>query len=76
MILKIKLYIYKYNLFNKIKKDIEIKIYIIINKRQCEEKKNNDIYLYFGDATYWCLPPTLRNYKLYVISGYNFIIKK
>ena len=31
---------------------------------------------YFGDATYHCIPPTLRKYKLYVISGFDLKNKK
>ena len=70
-------YINKYNHYNKItKEEDEIKMYFIMNKKMCEEIKNNDIFQYFGDATYRCVPPTMRNYKLYTITGFNFIIKR
>ena len=37
---------------------------------------NSNIEQYFGDATYHCIPPTIRKYKLYVISGFNLKDKK
>ena len=71
------IYVNKYKHFNKIRKeDEEMSMYFIINKRMYEEFKNSDIYQYFGDATYRCVPPTLRNYKLYAITGFNFIVKR
>ena len=30
---------------------------------------------FFGDATYRCIPPTLRKFRLYVISAFNIILK-
>ena len=41
----------------------------------CLEIRNKDTYQYFGDATFRCVPPTFRYYILYVISGFNLIIK-
>ena len=51
-------------------------MYIIINKSMFIELKNNDIYQNFGDATFRCLPPTFRTYKLYIISGFHLINKR
>ena len=34
------------------------------------------IISFFGDATYRCIPPILRNYKLYIWSGFNLKIKR
>ena len=51
-------------------------MFFIINKNMIIEIRNKDIYQYFGDAIYRCTPSTLRGYKLYVISGYNFVIKR
>lgn len=31
---------------------------------------------YFVDATYHCIPPTIRRYKLFIISGFNLKEKK
>ena len=42
----------------------------------CIEIWDNNIYQFFGDSTYRCVPPTFRNYKLYIISGYNLKIKR
>ena len=47
-----------------------------MNKSMTEEIKNKNCFQYFGDATYRCLPPTFRNYKLYIISGFNLIEKR
>ena len=41
-----------------------------------KEIKNKDIYQFFGEATYRCIPPTFRTYRLYILSGFNLIIKK
>lgn len=70
-------YLVAYEHYNKIKKENEkLNMYFIMNKNKCLEIKNKDVYQFFGDATYRCTPPTFRAYKLYVISGYNFIIKR
>ena len=42
----------------------------------CIEIKNPNIYQYFGDSTFRCVPPTFRNFKLYIISGFNLNIKR
>ena len=41
---------------------------IIFNKNICIEIKNPNIYQYFGDSTFRCVPPTFRNFNLYNIS--------
>ena len=37
---------------------------------------NESITQYFGDAAYHCIPPTIRKYKLFIISGFNMKEKK
>ena len=37
---------------------------------------NNNISKYFGDTTYHCIPPTMRKYKLFIISGFDLKKKK
>ena len=51
-------------------------MFIIINKNMCVEIKNPNIYQFFGDSTFRCVPPTFRNFKLYIISGFNLNIKR
>lgn len=69
-------YTYEYEHYNKIKKVSEtLYMYIIINKRMAEILKNSEITQYFGDATYRAVPPTLRKFKLYIISGFNILEK-
>lgn len=41
----------------------------------CIEIKNKD-YQYFGYGTYRCLPLTLGNYRLYILSGFYLIVKE
>ena len=38
--------------------------------------RNNDKSQYFFYTTYKCVPPTLKRYKLFVISSFDFIEKK
>ena len=47
-----------------------------MDKKMCQEILNTDIYQYFGDATFRCVPPTFRDYRLYVLTGFNLILKK
>ena len=42
----------------------------------CDEIKNHKIYQYFGDSIFGCVPPTFRNFKLYIITGINSNIKR
>ena len=51
-------------------------MYFIITKNKSFELRNKDISQYFGDAAYHCVPPTFRTYKLYIIFGFNIILKK
>lgn len=51
-------------------------MFIIMNKNMCMEIKDNNIYQFFGDATYWCVSPTFRNYKLYIISRFHLKLKR
>ena len=46
-------------------------MFIILSKNMALEIKNKDIYQFFGDATYRCVPPTFRGYILYAISRYH-----
>ena len=48
----------------------------MLNKKISMNKKNKDIYQYFGDATYRCVPSTFKLYKLYIISCFNLILKR
>jgi len=70
-------YICEYKHYNKItKKDDTLIMYIILTKEMSREIKNKDIYQFFGDATYRCVPPTFRKYRLYILSGFNLQLKK
>ena len=70
-------YIIEYVHYNKIKKSNEnLNMYIIMNKNMYNEIKNQNIYQYFGDATFRCVPPSFRTYRLYVISGFNILNKR
>ena len=70
-------YIFEYKHYNKItKKDDTLIMYIILTKEMSREIKNKDIYQFFGDATYRCVPPTFRKYRLYILSGFNLQLKK
>lgn len=51
-------------------------MFLIMTKTMINEIKNNNIYQFFGDATYRCIPPTFKGYRLYIISGYNLLIKR
>ena len=42
----------------------------------CKELLNKDIYQHFGDSTFRCVPPIFRDYRLYVLSGFNLLLKK
>ena len=67
----------EYEHINKFtKKNDKLLMFIIINKNMCIEIKNPNIYQYFGDSTIRCVPPTFRNFKLYIISGFNLNIKR
>ena len=47
-----------------------------INKRNEKQRiRNNDKSQYFCHTTYKCLPHTLKRYKLFVISSFDFIEK-
>lgn len=37
---------------------------------------NINIQQYFADTTYHCIPPTIRKFKLFIISGFNLKEKK
>ena len=63
------------NLKKKFHNDILI-MYIILTKELSKEIKNKDIYQYFWYATYRCVPPTFRKYRLYILSVFNLNLKK
>ena len=71
----IKVYIYEYTIKNNTKKK-KATIFIIINKIMLYNLTNDSISQFFGDATYYCIPPIIRRYKLYVVSGFNLKDKK
>jgi len=50
--------------------------WIIINKKMSKLLSENKTMQYFCDTTYKCIPPTFNKFKLFVISGYNFIGNK
>ena len=51
-------------------------LYIISNKVMIKNLLNLNMQQYFGDTTYHCIPPTIRKFKLFVISGFNLKDKK
>ena len=42
----------------------------------CLEIKNKEIYQFFGHSRYRYIQPTFRGYKLYIISGFNLVLKR
>ena len=68
-------YTYEYNIKNKTDKK-SASIYIILNEIMIHNLNNNNITQYFGDETYYAIPPKIHKYKLFVISGFNFREKK
>ena len=58
----------------KTKENENLNIYIILTSRMKQEIKEENIQ-FFSDATYRCIPPTLRKFRLYVISAFNIILK-
>lgn len=71
----IKDYIYEYTIKNN-KEKKKATMLIIINKIMLYNLTNDSILQFFGDTTYHCIPPKIRRYKLYVISGFNLKDKK
>ena len=68
---------YKYESINNKNKDkINSTLFIIMNKIMISNIKNNNIQQFFTDITYHCIPPTIRKYKLIVLSGFNLRDKK
>ena len=51
-------------------------MFIILSKNMALEIKKKEIYQFFVDATYRCVPPTFKGYRLYVISRYHLILKR
>ena len=47
-----------------------------MNKNMCIEIKNHNIYQYFGDSTFRCIPLTFRYFRLYIISRFNLNTKR
>ncbi len=50
-------------------------LFIILTKEMTINLLNNEIEQFFGDATYHCIPPTVKKYKLFIISGFNMKLK-
>ena len=46
-------------------------LYIIMNKKMYNNLINSNIQQFFADTTYHAIPPTVRKFKLFVISGFN-----
>lgn len=59
-----------YNINTNIKKSATI--FIIINSLMIHNLTNEAISQYFDDAIYHCVLPTIRKYKLFIISGFHF----
>ena len=61
------------------KKNSETKLsclYIIMNKDMATNLINSNMQQYFADTTYHCILPTIKIFKLFIISGFNVIEKK
>ena len=54
----------------------KLKFIIIANKDMLLNLKNNLIDEFFIDTTYSCVPPSVHNFKLFVINGFEFESKK
>ena len=70
---------YSYILESKYKKTKEnnnFYIWFIISKEMIKRIQNNINSQFFCDTTYRCIPPTIKNYKLFIISSYDFLEKK
>ena len=70
---------YSYILESKNKKTKEnnnFYIWFIISKEMIKSLQNNINSQFFCDTTYRCIPPTIKNYKLFIISSYDFLEKK
>ena len=42
-----------------------------MNKKMYNNLINSNIQQFFADTTYHAIPPTVRKFKLFVISGFN-----
>ena len=47
-----------------------------MNKNMYNEIKNKNIYQYFWDETFSFVPSLFGTFRLYVISGFNILIKR
>ena len=54
----------------------KLKFIIIANRHILLNLKNNLIDEFFIDTTCSCLPPSVHNFKLFVINGFEFESKK
>ena len=61
---------------NKTKEKKVSTLFIIMNKIMINNIKNKNIQQFFTDITYHCIPPTIRKYKLIVVSGFNLKEKR
>ena len=68
-------YEYEYIIKNNKEKRKE-NLFILINKNMMHNLTNKAFTQYFSDATYHCIPPTIRRYKLFIIPGFNLKEKK
>ena len=67
---------YTYEHLNKITKNIDnLSMFFILNKRMFEQIRDKNNNQFFGDATFRCVPPTFRRFRLYIISSFNLAIK-
>ncbi len=51
-------------------------LFIKITKNILKNLLNREIEKYFWDVTYHCIPPTIKNYNIFLISGFNLKDKK
>ena len=61
---------------NKINEATRKNLFLIINKEMALNLSNSNIRQFFGDATYHCIPPTVKKFKLFIISGFDLKNKK
>ena len=67
---------YEYEYINNNNEKIIKNLFIILTKEITINLLNNEIEQFFGDATYHCIPPTVKIYKFFIISGFNMKLNK
>lgn len=68
---------YTYEIMNNKTKEKKIEtLFLILTRNMVDNLQNDNIQQYFTDITYHCIPPTVRRYKLIILSGFNLKDKK